>query len=154
MPTLDVTLVDTKIENNSNDTVLEFLFRGLLHYSVDEKKLVGDLAACGIDNFPTVRCTLNKNAIWNDGSSLTTEDIIATYDYLRENAKNDGTKSRLAVASVSEDKGDVVFQFKTRDATTIDILMLPILRKSDIAEAKNIKDYSFSGPYTYYSSEE
>lgn len=155
-PTLDVELVDTKIENNSNDTVLKFLFRGLLRYSVDDKKLVGDLASCSIDNFPTVRCTLNKNALWNDGTSLTTEDIVATYNYLRENSKNDGTKARLAVVSVTEDKGDVVFQFKTRDATTVDILMLPILRKSDIGgEAlKNIKEYSFSGPYTYYNSEE
>lgn len=150
-----MTLVDTKIENNSNDTVLKFLFRGLLRYSIDDKKLAGDLASCSIDNFPTVRCTLNKNALWNDGTSLTTEDIVATYDYLRENSKNDGTKARLAVVSVTEDKGDVVFQFKTRDATTVDILMLPILRKSDTGEAlKNIKDYSFSGPYTYYSSEE
>ncbi len=154
MPTLDLTLVDTKIENNSNDTVLKFLFRGLLHYSIDDKKLVGDIASCGIDGFPTVRCTLNKNILWNDWSPLTIEDIIATYDYFRENAKNDGTKARLSVVSATEDKGDIVFQFKTRDATTMDVLMLPILRKSDIGETKNIKDYSFSGPYTYYSSEE
>lgn len=155
LPTLDITLVDTKIENNSHDTVLKFLFRGLLRYSVDDKKLTGDLANCSIDNFPTVRCTLNKNALWNDGTSVTTEDIIATYNYLRENSKNDGTKARLAVVSATEDKGDVVFQFKTRDATTVDILMLPVLRKSDIGEAvKDMKDFSYSGPYTYYNQEE
>ncbi len=39
-PSLDVLSVDTKLDNNSNDTVLHFLYRGILKYSVKEKKIV------------------------------------------------------------------------------------------------------------------
>lgn len=133
MPSLDVLSVDTKLENNTNDMVLKFLYRGMARYSIEEKKIVGDLANCNIDAFPNVRCTLNQDAFWNDGKSITTEDILATYTLFRENAQNEATKNRLSVVDVEEDKGDVVFRFRTKDVTTLDILFLPILRKKDMS---------------------
>lgn len=39
-PSLDVLSIDTKIENNTNDMVLRFLYRGVARYSLEEKKIV------------------------------------------------------------------------------------------------------------------
>jgi len=66
VPSLDVLSVDTKLENDTNDMVLKFLYRGMGRYSLEEKKIVGDLANCNLDTFPNVRCTLNQDALWND----------------------------------------------------------------------------------------
>lgn len=63
---------------------------------------------------------------------MTVEDVLATYELFRENARNEATKTRLAVVDVSEDKGDIVFRFRTNDITTLDVLFLPILRKKDM----------------------
>jgi hypothetical protein len=156
-PALNVLNFDTKIENDPNDTVLRFVYRGLVRFSPIDKKIVADLANCDVDAFPAVRCTLNQNALWNDGTSLSTEDIIATYAFFREKATNEYTKSQLSLVEVSEDTGDIVFRFKTRDATTIQSLFLPIIRKKDIVEGWDGSlnpTLSFSGPYIYTTKEE
>lgn len=125
--------MDTKVENDTNDMVLRFLYRGMARYSLEEKKIVGDLASCNIDTFPNVRCTINQDALWNDGKTITVEDILATYTLFRENAHNEATKTRLSVVDVSEDKGDIIFRFRSNDITTLDVLFLPILRKKDMS---------------------
>jgi hypothetical protein len=156
-PALNVLNFDTKIENDPNDTVLRFVYRGLVRFSPTDKKIVADLANCDVDAFPAVRCTLNQNALWNDGTSLSTEDIIATYAFFREKATNEYTKSQLGLVEVSEDTGDIVFRFKTRDATTIQSLFLPIIRKKDIVEGWDGSlnpTLAFSGPYIYTDKEE
>ena len=103
-PSLDLLSVDTKLDNNSNDTVLHFLYRGILKYSVKEKKIVGDIASCGLDSFPTVRCTLKQNALWSDGASIGTTDIINTYEFFSTNTRSETMKNRLALLNVDEDK--------------------------------------------------
>ncbi len=131
-PAIDILSIDTKVDNNNNDTLLHFLYRGLLRYSNEEKKIVSDLTKCSIETFPTVRCTLEKDVSWSDGTNITIDDIISTYEFFKENAKNENTKSRLETLEVQEDKGDAVFLFKSKDATTLDLLFLPILNKKDI----------------------
>lgn len=156
-PALNVLSFDTKIENDPNDTVLRFIYRGLVRFSPTDKKIVSDLANCDVENFPSVRCTLNQNALWNDGTSITTEDILATYALFREKATNEYTKTQLSLVEVSENTGDIVFRFKTRDATSIQSLFLPILRKKDITDdwsGSLNTALSFSGPYIYTAKEE
>ena len=132
VPAMDILATDTKIDNNTNDTVIHFLYRGLLRYSNSEKKIVGDLAKCGLDTFPTIRCTLGQNALWSDGTSMNIDDVVNTFEFFKANARNESVKNRLKLIDVQEDRGDIVFRFKTTDATTLDILFLPILNKKDI----------------------
>lgn len=91
-PSLNVLNFDTKIENDSHDTVLRFVHRGLIRFSPLEKKIVSDLANCDLKSFPLVSCSLNQNALWNDGSNISKEDVIATYAFFREKALNPTTK--------------------------------------------------------------
>ncbi len=152
-PALDILAADTKLDNNSNDTALHFLYRSLLRYSVREKKIVGDLTTCGLDTFPTIRCTIGQDALWSDGTAVGVDDIISTYAFFKDNARNETTKSRLALLDVFEDKGDAVFRFKTNDATVIDTLFLPILNKKNIAhfDTNGMETSLFSGPYVFDS---
>ncbi len=113
---------------------------------------MGDLANCSLDTFPNIRCTLNQDAYWNDGRAITVEDVLATYTLFRENAHNEATKNRLSVVEVDEDKGDIIFRFRTNDITTLDVLFLPILRKKDMGRFGGNNDFStlsFSGPYIF-----
>ncbi len=129
----------------------------MVRFSPSDKKIIGDLASCDIDNFPTVRCTLNQNALWNDGASITAEDVLATYAFFKEHSINEYTKSQLGLVEVSGDTGAIVFRFKTRDATTIQTLFLPIIRKKDLTTDWNGtigNAFSFSGPYITAHKEE
>ncbi|MFA6080483.1 MAG: ABC transporter substrate-binding protein [Candidatus Gracilibacteria bacterium] len=151
-PSLDILSVDTKLENDTNDMVFRFLYRGMLKYSLDDKRIVGDLAHCDIDTFPNVRCTLNQDALWNDGRAIDIEDVLATYTLFKESSHNESTKSRLSVVDVSEDRGDIIFRFNTHDITTLDILFLPIIRGKDaegLRENTNFSTISFNGPYIF-----
>lgn len=156
-PKLNVLNFDTKIENDPNDTVLRFIYRWLVRFSPTDKKMVGDLASCDIENFPAVRCRLSQNALWNDGTAMTKEDVIKTYAFFREKALNEHTKSQISLIDVSENEGDIVFRFKTRDVTALQVLFLPIIREKDIVEWWNgdINDtLSFSGPYVFTNKED
>jgi len=156
-PDLNVLHFDTKIENDPNDTILRFVYRGLLRFSPTDKKIIPDLATCSTDTFPVVRCTLNQNALWSDGTSMKVEDILATYAFYREKAVNEYTRSQLGLIEVSEDTGDIIFRFKTRDATSLEALFLPIVRKKDITDdwTGDLKEtLSFSGPYVYINKKE
>jgi len=78
--------------------------------------------------------------------------VLATYTLFKENSRNESTKSRLSVVDVSEDKGDVIFRFRTNDVTTLDVLFLPVLRKKDMGSFVDKSDFSvlsFSGPYVF-----
>lgn len=128
----------------------------MARYSIREKKIVSDLASCGLDTFPTIRCTLTQDALWSDGSSVTVDDILSSYAFFRENARNENTKSRLSFVDAQEDRGDVVFRFRSNDATLIDTLFLPILNKKDIAQFDNtdISKKLSTGPYIFNSFDE
>lgn len=155
-PTLNVLNFDTKIENDPNDTVLRFVYRGLLRFSPTDKKIVSDLANCDIENFPTVRCTLGQNAIWNDGTPITKNDVLKTYTTFKEAALNDYTKAQLSALDISENEESVVFRFKTRDITALQALFVPIIREKDFSEWWNgdiNESLSFSGPYIFTSKE-
>jgi hypothetical protein len=75
-----------------------------VRFSPTDKKIVGDLASCDIENFPAVRCTLSQNALWNDGAPMTKEDVLKTYALFREKALNEYTKSQLSLVDVSENE--------------------------------------------------
>ena len=83
--------------------VFRFLYRGVLRYSVRDQKIAGDLMSCTLDTFPLVRCTMNKDALWSDGSAITISDVISSYDFFKKNTKNETTKSRLTLLDWQED---------------------------------------------------
>ena len=103
-PEIDPLAADIRTNNDNNDTVIHFLYRGLLRYSNKDKKIVADLTTCSLDTFPVVRCTLTQDALWSDGSSVSIDDITATYQYFKENAKNEYTKAQLSLLEVQEDR--------------------------------------------------
>lgn len=101
---LNILGLDTRIENTSADIAVRFLFRGLIRYSLNERKIVGDLMRCNLDTFPNIRCTLNQDALWNDGTAVSVEDILGTYQFFKDNTTNTSLKARLNLVTVSEDK--------------------------------------------------
>lgn len=154
---LDIATLDTKIEDSSApDVAIRFLFRSLIRLSLEDQKIVGDLTRCNLDTFPNIRCTINQDAIWSDGAAITIDDILRSYQFYKDNTTNESTRTRLALVVVSEDKGDVIFRFDSRDITMIDILFLPIFRSQDLdvwSPDINLIWWSFSGPFVLAESD-
>lgn len=154
-PTLNIFEFDPKIDNSSHDAIFRLVQRGLVRYSLTEKRIVNDLASCTTDSFPLVRCTLNQHALWNDGTSMNTQDILSTYAFLKKNSKNSPLAEQLAWLEISEETGDILFRFKTNNISAIQLLFVPIFRTQDLIEGWDGRLsglQSMSWPYTYVDS--
>jgi ABC-type oligopeptide transport system substrate-binding subunit len=140
---------DIRIGDDGADVMRQFLYRGLVRYSLSDKKIASDLGRCKIDGFPIVRCALQADAKWSDGSSVTPADVVASFAYFRENSKNANTKQLLSRVSVIEEEDGILATFTTRDATSIEALFLPIIRAVDVASNIDIitTDSVTNGPY-------
>ncbi len=155
-PNLNILQFDTKISNDTNDTVIRFMQRGLIRFSPADKKIVGDLWTCEFGNFPVVSCRLNQNALWDDGTAMLPADVAATYNFFKEKSLSESMKSALELISVSANTETINFTFKTRDITSIHLLMLPIMREKDLADTWNGilgENISYNGPYIYSSKD-
>ena len=66
------------------DYILRFLSRSVLRYNVHTKQMEGDIANCNLgENFSEIKCYVKNDAVWSDGTPITKEDILATYDMLK-----------------------------------------------------------------------
>ena len=138
----------------SNDFILQFLYRGLIRYNIQDHKLEGDLASCDLSrNFATIECNLRGDGVWSDGSHVSKEDVLGTYDFLKNTDTNPELKQLLANIDISTKGDSLIFSGKNADMLILDALMIPIIRKSDI---ESIKKQAFdpakastSGPYVY-----
>lgn len=49
----------------------------------------GDIANCNLGkNFSEIKCYIKKDQKWSDGTPISTEDILATYEMLQNNDIN------------------------------------------------------------------
>ena len=71
------------------DYLLRFLSRSVLRYNVETKQMEGDLANCNLGkNFSEIKCYIKNDALWSDGTSITKEDILATYSMFQNDDMN------------------------------------------------------------------
>ena len=98
-----------------------------------------------------IKCSMQDDAIWSDGTRIKVEDIIASIDAFKKNSKNDDMRAFLDTVKVSKNGDLVEIQSTKKSPKMIDILTYPIL-KMDVIQAINSgtvtpRSYVTSGPY-------
>lgn len=139
------------------DYLLRFLSRWLLRYNVETKQMEGDLANCNLGkNFSEIKCYVKNDAVWSDGTPITKEDILATYDMLQDTDTNKTAKKLLDNITI-DDQGEYIQFSGKADVLVLDMLLYPIVQKGVVEKIKNstysIGDTLSSGPYIFEKRE-
>lgn len=135
------------------DYLLRFLSRSLLRYNVETKQMEGDIANCNLGkNFSEIKCYIKKDEKWSDGTPIIKEDILATYDMLKNSDINKTTKKLLENISI-QDQGEYIEFSGKADVLVLDMLLFPIIKKDVVDKIKNnsfsVNDNLSAGAYIF-----
>ena len=139
--------------DSTNDLLLRFLFRSMLRHDIATNEIVGDLGNCDLGkNFGLIRCYLaGDNSLWSDGSPITKDDVLATYDFLRTSDVNHPIQKILEQVDISDQGEYIEFHAKNADVVLLDLFMVPIMKKEKVANLRagrvSLDGYVSSGPY-------
>lgn len=106
--------------------IISILYRSLLTYDVDQEKIVSDIATCDISNLLYIECFLNDNVYWSDGSRITSRDIIATYEILKNSSVNPIVASLLKETTIEERASSIIFSNRVKDINFLNVFFQPI----------------------------
>jgi len=136
----------------NNKYIVGLLYRSLLGYNIQEEKIDSDLASCDISNLFLVECFIKDNIYFSDGSSITQEDIIATYKVLQNTNINPIIKSILTETTITSSENTITFSNEKRDLNFINVLFQPIISKKIIDTLWETElEWSFSTVDQVYS---
>ena len=68
-----------------NKYINSILYRSILRYNPENRKIESDIWNCDISNLVYIECFLENNIKWSDGTKITNDDIITTL-HLIENS--------------------------------------------------------------------
>ena len=138
-------------QNSNADLVYRFLFRGLIRYDVTKGIYQGDITNCDLSDISYIRCNMQDDAIWSDGTRIKSEDIIASIDAFKRNTTNEDVQAFLNTVKVTKNGESIEIRSTEKNPRMIDILTYPII-KTDVINAigsgtVNPANYITSGPY-------
>lgn len=115
----------------------QLLYRSLLKYDIDEQKIVWDITNCDITSLTNIECIINEDAKWSNWEKITAEDILTTYQLIRETGSNKTLVSLLADTEIESRDNVVVFKNKVSDVNFLNVFFQPILNKKVIDKLSN-----------------
>ncbi|MDD2909232.1 MAG: ABC transporter substrate-binding protein [Candidatus Gracilibacteria bacterium] len=145
-------------QNPSNDYILKFLYKSLLRYDITTRRMEGDLANCDLGkDFSKIKCFINSDNLWSDGTPITKEDVLSTYKAIKETDINKPLKQILSSIDIT-DKGDYIeFSSTNADVLLLDAFAIPIVKKSQLdmilGGESNDTNVITSGPYIFGQKE-
>ena len=138
--------------SDHNAYINGLLYRSMLQYSTSSELLESDLVSCNLENLLQVDCILENNLTWSDGTNITTEDIKATLDIIKETQVNPLLASHMENTEITITDDSISFINEAKDINFLDIFLQPIVPKRIIEEldTQNI-DGKFSEVWWIYS---
>lgn len=115
--------------NDYNKNIIYKLYRSLLKYDFQNKKLTWDIASCDIKNLSYVECYIESNTKWSNGKDITAEDIVGTYNIIKNSDINPLMSSLLKETVIDSKPGVVTFSNKVKDINFLQIFFQPIVPK-------------------------
>ncbi len=131
--------------NDYNKYINHILYRSLLKYDLNEKTIVSDLANCDISNLLYIECYLENNINWSNWESITTEDIISTFNILKESDINPIASSLLKDITIEWKDWIIKFSSTKKDINILNLFFQPILPKK-IIDSLSIEEISWKLP--------
>lgn len=124
--------------DQNNDYMLQFMYRSLLRYNFENKKMEWDLANCDLwKNFSRIKCYIKDEATWSDWSPIRKSDILETYNILKNTEINKNLKSILENIDISDNWWYIEFSSKNADVLLLDAFTIPIAKKEQIESLKD-----------------
>ena len=118
--------------NDHNSYINGLLFRSLLQFDQESGKFHSDIANCNIERINNIECVLEDNIRWSNWQSITADDVIATYDIIRQTWVNPLYASFLENMSIQKNGNVLSFTTWTRDINILSLFLQPILPKNII----------------------
>ncbi len=144
-------------QNTYKDMIFRFMFRSPIRGLPNGRGYVGDIANCDLSNLASITCKIQENALWSDGSKMSSQDVLATYEALKNQSVNPKISELIKSFDISGTGQE--FTLKSRagaNPLTLDLLTYPIVRSDmvELIKSKRINKTNFisSGPYTYIDS--
>ena len=119
-----------KTSHDYNDYINHILYRSLLSYNTSSEKIEWDITNCDISDLSSIECFLNDNITWSNWEDITYDDIVATYEVLKETSVNPSIKSILQGIEIKQKDTSIVFKTDKQDINTLNIFFQPILPES------------------------
>lgn len=101
----------------------------MLQYSTSSENLETDLVSCNLENLLYIECVLESNLTWSDGSAITTDDIKATLDIIKQTKVHPLLASHLENTVIETTKDSISFKNEAKDINFLDVFLQPILPK-------------------------
>ena len=141
-----------KYNNDYNSYINHILYRSLLTYDINNKKIVWDLATCNIENTSKIECFLSDNIKWSTWDNITSDDIISTYNIIKETNINPILKNTLQNITITKSESSILFESNATDVNILNIFFQWIMPKSVIEKIELEKlDSNFSPINWIYS---
>ncbi len=141
------------LRNNSeqNRYINSILYRSLLTYDPKKKKIADNLAHCDI-KILRVECYLKDNIKWSDWEKITKDDIIKTFEVLKENKINSLIHPLLQSVTISTTDSSIIFENTKKDINFLQIFFQPIVSAKilDLISKKEL-EWNFSLAHWIYS---
>ena len=134
----------------TNRVLMSLMYQGL--FAVDSKKQTTPILAGEYyvsTNSRNWTIYLDKKAAFSDGTPVTVEDVIATYQKAKENDYYSGRFRHLVDIVPSEDGAGITFQLDTPYENLALLLDIPIVKASQVEAELPLG----TGPYTFVSTE-
>lgn len=138
--------------NDHNSYINGLLYRSMLQYSPSSNNLETDLVNCNLDNLLSIECTLQPNLVWSNGNKITSYDIKATLDIIRETRVNPIIASLLEDTTIEVTDDSISFRNGTKDINFLQVFLQPIIPEEVVntLDLENI-DGKFSQIWWIYS---
>ena len=107
--------------------IIWLLYRSLLTYDIEKRKIVSDLASCDISNLLYIECYLEDNIKWSNWEKIWTKDIITTFDIVKNSNINPVMSSILKNTIIEEGAFKLIFINTKKDISFLNILFQPII---------------------------
>lgn len=120
--------------SDHNAYINRLLYRSMLEYSADQESLVSNLASCNLDNLLYITCDLENNITWSDGSSISADDIIATFNIIKETKVNPILASLLESTTIESNENRISFSRSSKDTNILSLFLQPILPASVVED--------------------
>lgn len=120
-----------KYSNDYNKNIIYLLYNSLLKYDFNSNSIIWDLASCDLKDLSYIECNLNS-AKWSDWTLITTDDVISTYNIIKNSDINPYVSGLLKNTKIKVINNVIIFQSTVKDINIINAFYQPIVSKNII----------------------
>ena len=141
-PHLNPLLMSSDYDKN----IIYLLYRSLLSFDYKKNEITSDLANCNIKNLWYIECFLKDDIYWSNGEKITADDVIATYNILKNSDINNTLWALIKNTTIENRAWVITFSNKVKDINFITALFQPIVSKNVLDNIGNKELYGKFNP--------